>query len=192
MDGIDVLGEKVQVVNNVAEVGRKDKLGDLVTQTGQLLIGRLESSLCLGRKVEDEGRLVNLHGLSTSLLELDKELLVNRQELVEKVNGVNSLATVGFAKVEERNRTNKDWASLDTSLLGLVEFNNSLGAVDQLKGLVVLESRLHVVVVGIEPLDHFQAGHVNATLLVATTHGKVLVNIVKAILGVSLGNSLRS
>jgi hypothetical protein len=46
------------------------------------------------------------------------------------------------------------------------------------------------VVVGVEPLDHFQAGDINATLLVSTAHGEVLVDGVKAILGVTLGNGL--
>jgi hypothetical protein len=56
--------------------------------------------------------------------------------------------------------------------------------------LVVLKSRLDVVVVGVKPLDHFQARNVNALLLVTTTHGKILVSLVKTVLCVSLGNSL--
>jgi hypothetical protein len=47
------------------------------------------------------------------------------------------------------------------------------------------------VVVGVEPLDHLQRGNIDTLLLVTTAHGEVLVNGVKAILGVSLGNSLK-
>lgn len=190
VDSIDILGEEIKVVDDVTEVGGEDELGDLVTQAGELLISRLEGSLGLGGEIIDESRLVNLNSLGTSLLELGEELLVNGQKLLEQVNGVDGLATVGLAEVEERNGTNEDGAGGDTSLLGLGEFPDSLGAVDQLEGLVVLESGLHVVVVGVKPLDHFQTGNINTALLVATAHGEVLVNSVKAILGVTLGNGL--
>jgi hypothetical protein len=190
VDGMDVLGKEVQVMDDITEVGGEDELGDLVTQAGKLLVGGLESGLGLGGEIKDEGRLIDLDGLGTSLLELDKELLVDRQKLVKKINGVDGLVTVGLAEVEERNGTDKDGTGVNTSLLGLDELSDSLGAVDQLEGLVVLKSRLHVVVVGVEPLDHFQAGDINATLLVSTAHGEVLVDGVKAILGVTLGNGL--
>lgn len=131
-----------------------------------------------------------MDSLGTSLLELDKELLVNRQKLVKQVNGVDRLATVGLAKVEEAHRTNEDGSCGDASLLSFGELGNSLGAVYQLEGLVVLESGLDVVVVGVKPLDHFQTGDVNGPLLVATAHGEILVDSVEAILGVSLRNSL--
>lgn len=190
VNSVDVLGDEVKVVDDVTKVGGEDELGDLVTQAGELLIGGLESSLGLGGQVEDENRLINLDGLGTSLLELDKELLVDGQKLLEQVNGLDGLATVGLSKVQEAHRANKDGAGDDTSLLGLVELNNSLGGSRQLKGLVVLESGLNVVVVGVKPLNHLQRGDIDASLLVATAHGEVLVNSVKAILGVALGDSL--
>jgi hypothetical protein len=191
VDSVDVLGEKVQVVDNVTEVGGEDELGDLVTQAGELLVGGLEGSLGLGGKVKDEGRLVDLDGLGAGLLQLGKQLLVDGQQLLEEVDGVNRLATVGLAEVEEADGADEDGAGGDASLLGLLVLGNSLGGVDQLKSLVVLEGGLDVVVVGVKPLDHLQTGDIDALLLVATTHGEVLVDGVEAILGVSLGNSTK-
>lgn len=190
VDGVDVLGDEVQVVDDVTEVGGEDELGDLVTEAGELLIGGLKSSLGLGGEIEDEGGLVDLDSVGTGLLELGEELLVDGQEAVEEVNGVDRLVSVGLSEVEERDGTDEDGAGVDTGLLGLLELVDGLGAGDELEGLVVLESGLHVVVVGIEPLDHLQAGNIDASLLVTTAHGEVLVNGVKTILGVSLGNGL--
>lgn len=188
MDTVDVLGESLKVVDDVTEVGGEDELGDLVTKAGELLVGRAESSLALLGKVEDEDRLVDLDGLGTSLLELGQELLVDGEEVVKKVNGVDRLATVGLAEVEERDGANDDGAGGDASLLGLLEVGDDLGGSGQGELLVVLESGLDVVVVGVEPLDHLQTGDINALLLVTTAHGEVLVDGVEAILGVALGN----
>lgn len=190
VDTIDILGEEVEVVDNVTEVGGEDNLGDLVTQAGELLVCRLESSLGLLGEVKDKDGLVDLNSLGTSLLQLGKELLVDGEELLQKVDRLDRLATVGLAKVEERHGTNENGAGGDTGLLGLLELGNSLGAVGELEGLVVLEGRLDVVVVGVEPLDHLQRRDIDTLLLVTTAHGEVLVNAVKAILGVSLGNGL--
>lgn len=190
MDTIDILGEEVNVVDDVTEVGGEDKLGDLVAEGGKLLIGGLESGLGLLGEIEDENGLIDLDGLGTSLLQLDKELLVDGQEAVEEVNGVDGLVTVGLAEVEEADGANKDGAGGDTSLLSLLEVSDSLGGGGELEGLAVLESGLDVVVVGVEPLDHLQRGDIDALLLVATAHGEVLVNGIETILGVSLGDSL--
>lgn len=189
MNSVDVLGDEVEVVDDVTEVSGEDELGDLVAKAGELLVGGLESSLGLGGKVEDEDRLIDLDSLGTSFLELSEVLLVNGQKLVEQVNGVNRLATVGLAEVKEGHRADEDGACLDASLLGLLELGNSLGGVNELEGLVVLEGRLDVVVVGVEPLDHLQGGDVDATLLVTTAHGEVLVDGVETILGVAVRDS---
>ncbi|CAH0041445.1 unnamed protein product [Clonostachys solani] len=190
VDSVDVLGKNIQVVDDVTKVGGEDKLGDLVAEAGELLVSRLEGSLGLGREVKDQSGLINLDGLGTSLLELDKELLIDGQKSIEQVNGVDGLVTVGLSEVEEGDGTDEDGAGLDASLLGLVESGNSLGLVSELEGLAVLESGLDVVVVGVKPLDHLQARNVNAVLLVATAHGEVLVDEVKTILGVTRGNGL--
>lgn len=191
VDGVDVLRDKVEIVDDVTEVGGEDELRDLVAKGSELLVGRLESSLGLLGKVEDEDGLVNLDGLGTGLLELGEELLVDGQEVVEEVNGVDRLATVGLAKMEEAHGADEDGAGADASLLGLLELDNSLGLLSELEGLVVLESGLDIVVVGVEPLDHLQTGDIDTSLLVTTAHGEVLVNTVETILGVSLGNGLR-
>jgi len=188
---IDVLGEEVNVVDNVTKVSGENDVGDLVAKAGELLIGGLESILGLLGKIEDKNRLVNLDSLGTSLLQLREELLIDGEKLLEKVDRVDRLVTVGLTKVEERDRANKDRAGADAGLLSLLEISNSLGAVGELEGLAVLEGGLDVVVVRVEPLDHLQRGDIDALLLVATAHGKVLVNGVKAILGVSLGNGLK-
>lgn len=190
VDGVDVLGDEVNVVDDVTEIGGEDKLGDLVTESGELLVGGLEGSLGLGREVKDEDGLINLDSLGTSLLELGQELLVDGEELLEQVNGVDRLTTVSLTEVKERDGTDEDGAGGNTSLLGLVEVGNSLGGIAQCESLVVLEGRLNIVVVGVKPLDHLQRRNINTSLLVTTTHGEVLVNLVKAILGVTLRNGL--
>ncbi|KAI6768810.1 hypothetical protein HG531_010999 [Fusarium graminearum] len=190
VETVDVLGEEVKVVDDVTEVGGENDLGDLVAKAGELLIGGLESILGLLGKIEDKNRLVNLDGLGTSLLQLSEELLIDGEELLEKVDRVDLLVTVGLAEVKERDRANKDGAGADASILGLLEVSNSLGALSELEGLAVLEGGLDVVVVRVEPLDHLQRGDIDTLLLVTTAHGEVLVNGVKAILGVSLGNGL--
>lgn len=190
VDSIDVLGDEVQVVDDVTEVGGEHELGDLVTEAGELLIGGLESSLGLGGQIENESRLVNLDGLGTGSLELGEELLVDGHKLVKQVDGVNRLTAIGLAEVEEGHGTDEDGTGGDASLLGLLEVGDGLGGVDQLEGLVVLESRFDIVVVGVEPLHHLQAGNIDTALLVATAHGEVLIDLVQAILGVTLGNGL--
>lgn len=187
---VDVLGDSLKVVDDVSEVCGEDKLGNLGAKAGKLLVCGLEGSLGLLREVEDEDRLVDLNSLSASFLELGEELLVDGEKLLEEVDGVNRLATVGLAKSQEADGTNENRAGLDASILSLLELTDSLGAVNQGEGLVVLKSGLDVVVVGVEPLDHLETGDVNAILLVATAHGEVLVDGVEAILGVAFGNSL--
>jgi hypothetical protein len=190
VDGVDVLGQGLKVVDDVTKVGGEDKVGDLVAKGSKLLVGGLEGSLALGGQVEDQDGLVNLDGLGTSSLELGEELLVDGQEVVKKVDGVDGLVTVGLAEGEEAHGADKDGAGGDTSLLGLVEVGDDLGGLGELEGLAVLEGGLDVVVVGVEPLDHLQTRDVDAVLLVATAHGEVLVDGVEAILGVTLRNGL--
>ncbi|KUI73961.1 hypothetical protein VM1G_11931 [Cytospora mali] len=190
VNSVHILGHSLQVVDDVTEVGGEDQVGDLVTQAGELLVRGLESGLGLGRKVENQDGLVDLDSGGTSSLQLDKELLVDRHKLVEQVNWVNALTTVGLAEVEERDRSDKNGAGLDTSLLSLVELEDGLRVGSQLEGLVVLESRLDVVVVGVKPLDHLQSRNVNTVLLVTTTHGKVFIDTVQLGAGITLRNSL--
>jgi len=190
MDGIDVLGNSLKVVDDVSEVGGEDELGDLVTKAGKLLVRGLEGSLALGRKVEDEDRLVDLDSLGTSLLQLGKELDIDGEEVLEKVDRIDGLATVGLGQCEERDGADEDRACGDASLLGLGELGNSLGAPSELEGLVGLESGLDVVVVGVKPLYHLQSGDIDTLLLVATAHSEVLVNAVESGVGITLRNGL--
>lgn len=192
VDSVDVLGDEVDVVDDVTEVGGEDELGDLVTKAGELLVGRLEGSLGLAGQVQDKDGLVNLNGLGTSLLQLGKELLVDRHKLVEQVDGVNLLATVCLTQVQEGDGTNKDGSGVDTGLLGFCELSNSLGGGSELEGLVVLESGLDVVVVGVKPLNHLQTGNIDTTLLVTTTHGKVFIDAVETGAAVALRDGLES
>ena len=198
-DQVDVKGvcvledavNDVKVVDDVTEEGGEGDLRTSVTLEGvELLVGGLEGLLDLLGKVEDEDGLVDLDGLGTGLLELLQELLVDGKELVEEGDGVDGLATVGLAEGEERNGTDEDGAGGDAGLLSLLELADGLGVIGELEGLVVLESGLDVVVVGVEPLDHLEGRDVNAVLLVATAHGEVLVNGLEVVLGVTLGDSV--
>lgn len=157
VDTVEVVeGRKdINVVDDVTKVGSKDNAGSLGTKGTQLLIGGLESSLGLGGQVEDEDGLVNLNILNTGLLELGKQVSIDRDELIDLVDGVNGLTTVSLGEGQEGHRSQDDGTSDNTGLLGLEELNNRLGLVGQLEGLVVLQSGLHVVVVGVKPFDHF-------------------------------------
>jgi hypothetical protein len=46
------------------------------------------------------------------------------------------------------------------------------------------------MVVRVEPFDHLQGWDIDTLLLQTTAHGKVLINLVELVLGVSLWNSL--
>jgi hypothetical protein len=190
VNSIDILGDKVDVVDDVTKVGSEDEPGDLVAKAGQLLVSRLEGSLGLAGKVQNENRLVDLDSLGTSFLELGKELLVNRDKLIKQVDGVNLLATVCLAQVEEGYWANKHRSRADAGLLGLCELSDSLGVGAEREGLVVLEGRLDVVVVRVEPLDHLQAGDIYTTLLMSTAHGEVFIYGVEVRVAVALGHGL--
>jgi len=166
-------GEDVKVVDNVTKVGGKDKLRQ--TAAGELLIGRLEGILDLLFKVEDEDRLVNLDVLGASLLQLLEEFDVYGQELLEQRDRVDRLVAVGLTKSKECDGTDKDGTGGDASLLSLLELANGLGVGCELEGLAILEGRFDVVVVGVEPLNHFQTGNIDTILLVTTAHSKVLI-----------------
>lgn len=198
-DQVDVKGvgvleggvDNVEVVDDVAEVGGESELGTSgALESGELLVGGLESLLDLGGEVEDEDGLINLDGLGASLLELLQELLVDGEELVEERDGVDGLATVGLAEGEERDGTDEDGTGGDAGLLGLLELTDRLGVGGEGEGLVVLESGLDIVVVGVEPLDHLEGGNVNAILLVATAHGEELVDGLEVVLAVTLGDGV--
>lgn len=157
VDGVEALevGEDVDVVDDVTEVGGESDAGTLGTEGTELLIGGLEGSLGLGSEIEDEDGLVNLDILGTSGLELGQKLNVERKELLKQSDGVNGLVTVGLGESQERDGAKDDGAGDDASGLGLKELSNGLGLSGELELLVVLEGGLHVVVVRVEPLDHF-------------------------------------
>lgn len=183
-------GEDVKVVDDVTEVGGNDEGGDGITSSGESLIGGLESSLDLRGEIEDEGGLVNLDGLGTGGLEGLQELDVDGDELVKERDGVDGRATVSLAEGKERDGADKDGSGDDASLLGLEELADGLGVLGKGEGLVVLEGRLDVVVVGVKPLDHLEGGDIDTALLVATAHGEVLIERGELLLGVAFGNGL--
>ncbi|GKT83088.1 LOW QUALITY PROTEIN: hypothetical protein Ct61P_00938 [Colletotrichum tofieldiae] len=130
-------GEDIEVVDDVTEVGGQDEVGE--ASADELLVGGLEGVLGLLGQVEDQDGLVNLDGLGTGSLELLQELDVDGNELVEEGDGVNGLATVGLAEVEERDGAQEDGAGDDAGGLGLVELTNGLGVGGELEGLAILE-----------------------------------------------------
>lgn len=191
VDSVHILdgGENINVVHNITEVGGDGDLRGGSTEAADLLIGGLESSLDLGGDVQDEDRLVNLDLLGTSSLELLQQVGVDRQKTLEEVNGVNILATVGLGESQEGDRSDEDRDGLDTKLKGLLEFGNGLGVGVQLELLVLLQSGLDNVVVGVKPLNHLQGGDIDTILLVTTAHSEVLIKGVQVVLAVALGDS---
>lgn len=219
VDGMEALevGKNINVVDNVTEVGGQSNTRTLVTEGSNGLVGGLEGSLVLLCKVEHQDGLINLHISGASLLELGKELDVDRNQLVQEGDGVNGLTTVSLSEGQERDWTEDDGASVDSSGLGLEEFNDRLGVGVQLELLVVLESGLDVVVVRVEPFHHFlqqrvsnwrekgelseiigtyQAGNVDGSSTVlggaleTTAHGEVFIDLLELVVGVSLRDSL--
>lgn len=190
VDSVDVLGKNVNVVDDVTEVGGENNLWDGISESGKLLVGWLEGSLDLWCEIEDQGWLIDLDSLGTGSLELLEKVNVDWDKFVNQRDWVNGLVTVWLSESEERNRSDKDWAGGDASLLGLNELVDSLGAVDKLELLVVLEGWLDVMVVRVEPLNHLQRWDIDTLLLETTAHSKVLINSVELVLGVPLWDSL--
>lgn len=190
VDSIDVLWKNVKVVDDITEVGSEDNLWDGITKSGELLVGWLEGSLDIGWEIEDQGWLINLDGLGTGSLELLEEVDVDWDKLVNQRDWLNGLPTVWFSEIKERDWSDKDWAGLDTSLLGLKELIDSLWALGQLELLVILEGWLDIMVVRVEPFDHLQGWDIDTLLLQTTAHGKVLIDLVELVLGISLWDSL--
>lgn len=149
VDGVEALevGENINVVDNVTEVGGEDKLGGLVTESTERLVGRLEGSLDGVPEIKDQDWLINLDRLSTSLLQLGQKVNVERNELLNERNRVNFLATISLGESQERDGTEEDWAGDNAGLLGLLELDNRLGSSGELEDLVVLQGRLDIVVV---------------------------------------------
>ena len=172
VDGVDIVKgrEDINVVDNVTEVGSNGQAGSLSTEAAKLLVGRLESGLDLGRKVEDEDGLVNLDILSTSSLQLGQEVNVDGQEIAQLVNGVDGLVTVGLSESQVGDGTEKNGAGDDTGLLSLVELDDGLGVGIQLENLVVLEGRLDVVVVRVEPMKNISKRPLGINSILTTYH----------------------
>lgn len=190
VDSIDVLWKSIKVVDDITEVGSEDNLWDGITKSGKLLVGWLEGSLDIGWEIEDQGWLINLDGLGTGSLELLEEVDVDWDKLVKQRDWLDGLSTVWLSEVKEGDWSDEDWAGLDTSLLGLKELVDGLWALGQLELLVILEGWLDIMVVRVEPFDHLQGWNIDTLLLQTTAHGKVLINLVELVLGVSLWNSL--
>lgn len=149
VDGVETLevGENVNVVDDVTEVGGEDELGGLVSESTELLVGRLEGSLDCTLEVKDQDWLIDLDRLSTSFLELGQKVDVERDELIDERDWVNGLTTVSLGESKERDGSEKDWAGDNASLLGLLELDNWLGVGRQLELLAVLQGWLDIVVV---------------------------------------------
>jgi hypothetical protein len=177
-------------VDDVTEVGSKDNLWDRVTEGSEFLVGWLESSLGAFWQVKNKSWLIDLDSVGTGCLQLLEKLNIDWDKLFDERDWLNGLVTVWLSEVEERDWADKDWASVDTSLLCLKELNNSFWVGDELEGLRILEGWLHVMVVCIEPFNHLQRWDIDTLLLETTTHGEVFIDRVEVIFSVSLWDSL--
>src|SRR5690606_6014079 len=135
---------------------------------------------------------VTLNSVGTGSLEGLQERDVDRHKLVKEGDRVDRGATVSLAKGKARDGSNKDGSGMDAGLLGLKDLPDRVGVLGEGEGLVVLKGGFDVVVVRVKPLDHFEGRDIDAALLVATAHGEVLVNGVKLLGGVTLGDSLNT
>lgn len=141
--------DEVERLAEAAEVGSEDYLGG---DLGELGVGGLE----LGTKglgaVENKDGLIDLDVLGAGLLELGKELGVDGNDLVERLEGLVAAGGVtgGLGEGEEGNGSKNDGAGLDAESLGLLVL---------LEGLVVVKLELNrardlgdnEVVVRVEP-----------------------------------------
>ena len=188
LDGINVRA-------GITEVRGDQKLGE-TGLSGEELVGSLEGSLELLRKVKNKDGLINLDRLGTGSSKLGKNLSVDGEELGEESDQVKvKRVLVSLTEKKVRDGTNENGAGLNAELLGLKVLVNGLLAV-QLELSRVGEGRTDVVVVGVKPLDHLEGGDIDgrgglgSSTLETTAHGKEGVNGGEGVLRVSLGDNV--
>lgn len=186
-----------QVWSDVTEVCGQHDLWQALT--GQLLESTLVQLLDVLWQVQDEDWLVDLDGLGTSRVQLSKQRLVDRQELVQQRDWVQVQGVlVSLTQVQVRDRTNDNRSGLNTQLLSLQVLNDWLqaGSGVQLELGGVGEGWSDIMVVGVEPLDHLQGSDVDSSLglgglsLQTSTHGKQDIDRSQVELGVSVWNDV--
>lgn len=179
----------LEVGSHVTKVGGDGDLGDILL-LGEELVSSLEGVLHLLGEVENKNGLVDLDGLGTSSVQLLEDLGVDGEELLEERDGLElERVGVGLTEGKEGDGADQNGSGLDAEGLGLEVLVDGLLAVElELGGGG--EGGSHVVVVGVEPLDHLEGGDIDVVSLEASAHGEHGVNGSQVVLGVSLGDDV--
>lgn len=97
---------------------------------------------------------------------------------------------VSFVEGKERDGVDKDGFGDDVSFFGFEEFVDGFGVFGKGEGLVVLEGRFDVVVVGVKLFDYFEGGNIDIVFLVVMIYGEVFIERGEFLFGVVFGNGL--
>ncbi len=138
----------------------------------QRVVDRLGQRGRVGGDVGDQRGLVQLYPLRAVVGEQRQEFGVDRQQLLEPLDRC-ATAVDGLAQQQEGDRPDDHWASGNALFLSFFELGKDLGRVQREVGRG-LDLGNDVVIVGVEPLGHFQRRDV----LVAPRGGEVAVQIV--------------
>ena len=161
-------GGKGEVVFQCTEVRRHQHLG--ARGLGQHRVGMLEGSTCGLVQVLHQQRLIQLHPRRAGGLEFAQQLHVHRQQRIQQVQRVAAIG--GLGQPQESHRADQHRTGLDPQRLGLAVLGQRLVAAHR-EGLAGMQFGHQVVVVGVEPLGHFQRMQVDAIALQATRHREV-------------------
>lgn len=162
-DSLDLLGFSVNIEVETVDgeiLEELDRLADSTVSGGDGDLGGngskgLVDLLVLGTHglglVKDKDRLIDLDVLDTSLLQLREELLVDGEQRVEELNGLEVGGSISALSDERKvgDGTEEDGSGSDTGGLGLLVLLELL-VEGELEGLVGRVVDLDNVVVGIE------------------------------------------
>ncbi len=161
-------GCQFQVVIQCTEVGSHQHLG--AGGGGQHRIGVFKGGTRFRAEVLHQRRLIQLHPLRASVMQLAQQLHVHRQQRIQQLQ--RRAAVDGLGQQQEGHRPDQHRAGFDTQRLGLAVFGQRLVAA-QREALAGLQFGHQVVVVGVEPFGHFQRVQVEAIALQPAGHGEV-------------------
>ena len=161
-------GGQCEIVAERAEAGAQQQArAHGIDQHG---IGVAEGLLRGGVEVGGEAGLVDLHPARTGVVQLHQQRGVGRQQRVEQ--GQALAAVGGLGQQQEADRAEQHRPGIEAGGLCFQELGHRF-VTAQGEGLFGLQLGHEVVVVGVEPLGHFQRVQIDAVALVAARHREV-------------------